>query len=208
MKHRYTALTVICPVALAATMAWAGNETAPGAMADNASGMKHETMDIAAQVAELEARVSSNPGDACLRNELGIALARGAFFDEATDAFRASLDIHEDPVVYNNLGSLYLRTGRRSKAMSAFRKALSLDPNYALAWYNLGSAYDSARKFKGAVRSYRRALELDPTLADPAKNPQVVNNHYLIAVATERYIDTAGSQSLPMQSSCGQSSGK
>src|SRR5437867_12834113 len=70
-------------------------------------------------IASLQQQVSAQPEKACLRNELGIALARRAYFKEAEEAFRASLESSEDPVVYNNLGSLYLTLDKPSDATSA-----------------------------------------------------------------------------------------
>ena len=49
-----------------------------------------------------------------------------------------------------------------------------------------------------AVVSDRRALVLDPSLADPRKNPQVVNNENLMAVKLLIYQNQAGSLGLPL----------
>jgi superkiller protein 3 len=44
----------------------------------------------------------------------------------------------------------------------AYRRALALDPKYAIAHYNLGNALYKQGQLTGAVRAYRRALALDP----------------------------------------------
>jgi tetratricopeptide (TPR) repeat protein len=154
------------------------------------------------EIGTLRAEAAAAPGDPCPLNELGVALARRAYYDEAVDAFERSLDLRPDPIVWNNLGSVHLTRGRLGPAGSAFRNALELDTNYALAHYNLGAVYDARRDESNAVEHYKRALELDPKLDDPAVNPAILNNHYLLTVRTRRYLDTVGALGLPMQAQC------
>ena len=153
-------------------------------------------------ISSLNQQIAADPNNACLSNELGLALSRRAYFREAEQAYQASLKLAEDPLVYNNLGSLYLTIGRLSAAAASFNRAIRLDPNFALAYYNLGAANDAENNYEGAVRNYKRALELDSTLADPNVNPQVINNRYMAAVRTERYLETIGALGLPLRSTC------
>ena len=153
-------------------------------------------------IASLEQRIAQEPESPCLHNELGVALARRSYFREAEGAFKDSLRLQPDAIVHNNLGSLYLTLSKPGTAASEFRKAISLDPNFALAYSNLGASYDARSDFDGAVSNFRRAFELDPSLADPTVNPQVVNNRYMTAVRTARYKETVGALGLPLRSTC------
>ena len=82
--------------------------------------------------------------------------------------------------------------------MSAFRRALSIDPNDGSAHYNIAAIYDAERKYDRAIEEYRIALTLDPTLADPRVNPQVVGNERLLAVKLLLNQEKSGSLGLPL----------
>lgn len=121
--------------------------------------------------------------EAARLTELGLQLMRQRHFAEAIDTFKSAASADsKHPVLWNNLGSAYLTLGKPIKAQGAFSRAISLDPNYAMAHYNLGAVLDEGLDYDGAVASYARALELDPALGRPEKNPSVVNNTHLAAV--------------------------
>lgn len=103
-----------------------------------------------------------------------------------------------NPTLWLNLGTLHRNLLSYGPATTAFKKAIALDPNNALAHYNLGAVYDAQKNYDAAIEEYRRALVLDPDLADPRKNPQVVNNENLLAVKLEIYQNQAGSLGLPL----------
>jgi tetratricopeptide (TPR) repeat protein len=103
-----------------------------------------------------------------------------------------------DPTLWLNLGTIRRTVGSLGPAASAFKKAIAIDPVNAMAHYNLGAVYDAQKNYDEAIDEYRRALVLDPDLADPRKNPQVVNNENLLAVRLQIYHDQAGSLGLPL----------
>ena len=103
-----------------------------------------------------------------------------------------------DATLWLNLGTIRMNTGASGPAVTAYKKAIELDPGNALAHYNLGAIYDADKHYDDAIEEYRRALVLDPDLADPRKNPQVVNNENLLAVKLEIYRNQAGSLGLPL----------
>jgi tetratricopeptide (TPR) repeat protein len=49
--------------------------------------------------------------------------------------------------------------------MSAYRRALALNPREPLAWFNIAVVYASQTNVDSAVASFIRAAELDPSLA-------------------------------------------
>ena len=103
-----------------------------------------------------------------------------------------------DPTLWLNLGTIRATTGSSGGAAAAFKKAIALEPGNAWAHYNLGAVYDADKNYDAAIEEYRRALVLDPDLADPRKNPQVVNNENLLAVKLEIYRNQAGALGLPL----------
>ena len=103
-----------------------------------------------------------------------------------------------DATLWANLGTLRRTNRSLGPAAAAFKKAIAIDPANALAHYNLGAVYDAEKNYDDAIEEYRRALVLDPELADPRKNPQVVNNENLLAVKLQIYSQQAGSLGLPL----------
>ena len=66
-----------------------------------------------------------------------------------------AVNFYNDGVNFNQQGNL-------SKAETAFRKALSLDPGFVEAHNNLGNVLKEQGKWKVAEKSYRQALSLLP----------------------------------------------
>ncbi|HZB43893.1 MAG TPA: tetratricopeptide repeat protein, partial [Pyrinomonadaceae bacterium] len=50
-------------------------------------------------------------------------------------------------------------------AVELYRKAIEIDPNYAIAHNNLGNALNELKRHEEAEAAYRRAIELDPNYA-------------------------------------------
>ncbi|TDI12477.1 MAG: tetratricopeptide repeat protein, partial [Acidobacteria bacterium] len=64
---------------------------------------------------------------------------------------------------WNNLGIAHLGRFREVEAIEAFRKALSLDPEYAVGWINLGIAHLAASDYEAAEQELRHGLERSPS---------------------------------------------
>ena len=68
--------------------------------------------------------------------------------------------LEKSPAMLFNLGSLQFEEGQSTKAMSNFRKALKIQPNFRDAHRNLAIAHVQAGDYKEAEPSLRRAMEL------------------------------------------------
>jgi cytochrome c-type biogenesis protein CcmH/NrfG len=62
----------------------------------------------------------------------------------------------------NNLGDIYFRTGRATRAQAYFEEAVRLNPDYPEAHDNLGVALVAAGRVDEGIRHYREALRLKP----------------------------------------------
>jgi type IV pilus assembly protein PilF len=58
----------------------------------------------------------------------------------------------EDPVLYNDMGLVYMAKEKYDIAIQQFEKALQLNPNYSPAKNNLGSAYLAKKEWDKAIR--------------------------------------------------------
>jgi len=63
---------------------------------------------------------------------------------------------------YDYLGSVYFLLGQSDKAVQAYKRALSIDPNYAESYFNLGLVYQEMGDRENAIAMFEKYLELDP----------------------------------------------
>jgi len=59
-------------------------------------------------------------------------------------------------VDYFALGNLYFQDGKIDDAITAYKKATDLNPNYAEAWHNLALCYENAGDEQDAMEAYRK----------------------------------------------------
>ena len=90
----------------------------------------------------------------------------GAFVSrEATNLYVLA----RDPAVWvahNNIGVIYLDSGRMKDAAAEFAQAVALNPAYAPAHNNLGNALIQMGQVDQAIEHYRIALRLNPDYAE------------------------------------------
>jgi tetratricopeptide (TPR) repeat protein len=69
-------------------------------------------------------------------------------------------------MAYNNLGSLLALKGWQDEAMTQYRKALAINPEYAQAHNNLGLAFLHKGRVDDAVAEFQKTLEINPSFAE------------------------------------------
>lgn len=84
-----------------------------------------------------------------LRRDLGAAL-------ELYDSL--AVEFPDSPKIFNERGVCLHQAGRRDEANEAYRKAISLDSNYALSWNNLGVLQSHDAASDEALESFHQAL--------------------------------------------------
>ena len=120
--------------------------------------------------AVLKTGSAANPRNYKLAIEYGIVLAELGRNDEAIAVLdKAAGMIDWDPELWNYLGVAYWNKGDLGQAVTAYERALALDPRYAVVLSNLGTAQTAlamrtkdAAALRRAVDSFKRALESDP----------------------------------------------
>ena len=77
------------------------------------------------------------------------------------------------------------KADRESQVESLLKQVLTIDPNYADAYYQLGSLYADERKYREATEQYEFALKI---------NPNAANTHYRLGQALARLGDQGHAQ--------------
>ena len=71
----------------------------------------------------------------------------------------------EDPMLaedYLQLGIERGASGKHGDAIEAFKKALSVNPDYIPAYLSLGNAYGNTGRYKESIASYKEGIQLNP----------------------------------------------
>jgi tetratricopeptide (TPR) repeat protein len=112
--------------------------------------------DWTSALAQLDARLATNPRDVQAKFKRATVLARLNRDKEAIAAFTELTQAYPElPEPYNNLAALYAKKGRYEDARAALETAVKANPGYALAYDNLGDLY-----LRLASESYKRAQSL------------------------------------------------
>ncbi len=131
-----------------------------------------------AAVEILEKGLAHVNDDPELWNYLGLANWRKGNLRKALSAFQNAVSLNNKyPVVFKNIGSLYLSRYMRSNkaidlknAIQNFKKAVEVDPDLASAYNGLCSAYEKAGDLDAAIDSWEKAVELKPDFSLPLFN--------------------------------------
>ncbi len=89
--------------------------------------------------------------------------------------------------MFHNLGLALAKLGQHAAAIQNYQRALSINPNFANAYYNLGVVLQDQGERDGAVVNYRQALRLRPD------HPSTLFN---LAVALQQQGDLAEARLL------------
>jgi len=115
--------------------------------------------------------LSQDPGDSKALNTLALYHLSKGRETLAKMILKSILDKDaKNAIIHNNLGVLYSQSGETRLAIEAFRKAVSLNPNYPIANANLGSIFAVGRDYGKA----KHFLEL--AYRGGVKDLSVLNN--------------------------------
>jgi len=162
-------------------------EAAEVTLAEEAERLAYEALSLAPQLAVVQATLGTillgagKPAAALQAFEQAIA---NGDIEEATvqgyakalvalNRVEAAIHSLEQAIVrqpdrwrlYNSIGSLYYGQSRFAEARDAFRRAVTLAPDYAIGFVNLGAACQQLGARDDAIAAYRRAIAIKPSRA-------------------------------------------
>ena len=110
--------------------------------------------------------------------------------------FTAALELYEtlihevpdSPKLWNERGVVLHQAGRMDEGVGSYRRAVEIDPKYALAWNNTGVALAHQGGTEEAIEAFRTALQLRPTFAAARLNLALLLVHIRrLQLALEAY---------------------
>lgn len=111
---------------------------------------------------EIEQAIQLEPGNADARFALGTLYEARTQLDLAEAAYQRAIALRPDRQFYDDLGALYLRTGRPAPAIAAFQSSIRLAPDGFRGYRNLGTAYYLQGDLAQAATQFQKALEIEP----------------------------------------------
>ncbi|PJB34311.1 MAG: hypothetical protein CO108_28510 [Deltaproteobacteria bacterium CG_4_9_14_3_um_filter_63_12] len=125
---------------------------------------------------------------------LGNALQQSGFYERASGAYRAALELQpNDPEIILNLAANLIHLNRVSEGMQLLERAMKDRPNDPQPYTNMGIAYHQNEDYSAAESSFQKALEVDPNYYQAefnlAKNYQKMGKDALAAKHYKRYLD-------------------
>jgi tetratricopeptide (TPR) repeat protein len=101
---------------------------------------------------------------------LGTALNFLGRYEESLPRLLEQAQVHQpDAMSWFQVASAYANPKRAPEAIGAYQKALTFDPDYALAMFDLGGTYWNSGDFKQASRVWKAAMPASPTTSLPSR---------------------------------------
>ena len=118
-----------------------------------------------------KATLEKNPNSWMAHNNLGSALWKQGFQQEALDHFERSFKLNPNyPQVHDNLGAALLHTDRRQEAIAHLEEALKLKSDDPEAHYLLGNAAREDGRLQDAIDNFQKALSVKPDYLEALNN--------------------------------------
>src|SRR6266700_2091639 len=99
--------------------------------------------------------------DPLARRGKGFALAALGRYDEALQSLYLSAVLDPRPATYARMGDVYLALRRYSDAVTAYERAIALDPQLAPAYASLGDALEQLGRTQDAEQAREQAKQLE-----------------------------------------------
>jgi len=98
---------------------------------------------------------------------------------------------YKDAAGWTNLGWIYRNMNKAAESISAYQKALQLDPKQEQAALGLGWAYSYTKDYDRAIEAYNKAIQIDPKDAGPDANLGIAWGYYFKAAKAASKEDAA-----------------
>jgi tetratricopeptide (TPR) repeat protein len=96
-------------------------------------------------------------------NNLGNALARGGYLEEAILQYEEAINLQPNNAqAYNNMGKVLMLQRKVNEAILYYNKAIQLEPRHMKAHFNIGVVYSAIGYNSEAILHYNEAIKINP----------------------------------------------
>lgn len=122
------------------------------------SDIYYKRNDVRGALAAVEKAQKLRPGDAAIFLQLAVLSEKAGKDNQAIRFYQKAVrsKIKKNPVVYNNLGMLLEKRGKRKDAITNYEIAAAMDPKNAAFAQNLADAYEKEQQWKKAAETYEK----------------------------------------------------
>lgn len=107
--------------------------------------------------------IKKNPRHVDARYMLGTLLAESGVFELGLVHLKsAASQMPNSPMIYTNLGHVYLKLGKLDQAVNSYQKSLELNPQAPENLFNLGVIYQKQGELQKAATCLENSLEIKP----------------------------------------------
>jgi len=131
------------------------------------------SVEIAAQIFQLEKMTKENPDDVAAWTSLGNLYFDTGNHQKAITAYTRSLELNPNNAnVMTDLGVMYRRSGHPNKAIESFDKAAKIDPKHETALFNKGIVFmHDLNDIDGAIQAWQELVKRNPAATSPTGQP-------------------------------------
>jgi len=104
------------------------------------------------------------------KNNLISLYSQGLFQETINESIRLAEIFPNDEFIYNIMGASLKNIAKDEEAITAYKQAIKIKPDYAEAYNNLGSIYKETQDFKKAHECFIKAISLNPNYTDAYYN--------------------------------------
>lgn len=95
--------------------------------------------------------------------------------DSLNEQLLRDTEKEQTPESFYQKGNVYRRSGKYEDAITAYTKAIELQPEYSAAYNNRGLSYKNLGKYAEAIEDYTTAIRINPNYAIAYNNRGLVN---------------------------------
>ena len=95
---------------------------------------------------------------------------KGQYQDALNESKKLLIKFHDSTLLYNIIGAVSQGLGKLDEALEAYKKAISIEPENAEAFFNIGNAIKEQGKLDEAIDAYTKALSIKPDIPEAYYN--------------------------------------